>query len=217
MAAKVWSNVQVAIQSALATAVTVGAGGITKASPAVATYTGTDPSNGDYLYLSSILGMYQLDERIVRAANVNAGANTVELEGVDSTLYDTMVSGNMQVVTFGTTLSLITDVSVSGGDFEFIDTTTIHDITRTQIPGVASPIQFSMTAQWDPASTALLALKAASDAKAIRGVRFTFADGTKFLFPGYVGCTLVPTGSAQGLVTTPIVITGKGRATAYAT
>ena len=74
-----------------------------------------------------------------------------------------------------------------------------------------------MTAQWDPASTALLALKAASDAKAKRAIRFTFSDGTKFLFVGYVGCTLIPTGNAQELVTTPIVIEGAGRPTAYAT
>lgn len=216
MAAKVWSNVQVAIQSALAAALPIS--GITKASPAVLTYSsGTDPSDGNYVYLSSILGMYQLDDRVVRVDNPNGAANTFELEGVDSTAYDTFTSGNAQVITFGTTLSLITDVSVSGGEFEFIDTTTIHDIVRTQIPGVASPIQFSMTAQWDPASTALLALKNASDAKAKRAILFTFADGAKFTFTGYIGCTLVPTGSAQGLVTTPIVITGNGRPTAYAT
>lgn len=216
MGAKVWSNVQVAIQSALATA--LAGSGITKASPAVFSYaSGTDPSNGDYVYLSDILGMYQLDERVVRVANVNGAGNTFELEGVDSTLYDTFTSGNAQVITWGTTLSLITGVQASGGEFEFIDTTTIHDITRTRIPGVASPISFSMTAQWDPASTALLALKAASDAKAKRAIRFTFSDGTKFLFVDYVGCTMIPAGNAQELVTTSIVIEGAGRPTAYAT
>ncbi len=216
MGAKVWSNVQVAIQSALAAALPIS--GITKASPGVVTYSsGTDPVDGDYVYLSSILGMYQLDERVVRVDNANGAGNTFELEGVDTSLFDTFTSGNAQVITFGTTLNLITGVTASGGEFEFIDTTTIHDIVRTRIPGVASPISFSMTAQWDPASTALLALKAASDAKAKRAIRFTFSDGTKFLFVGYVGCTLIPTGNAQELVTTPIVIEGAGRPTAYAT
>lgn len=216
MAAKVWSNVQVAIQSALAAALPIS--GITKASPGVLTYaSGTDPSDGDYVYLSDVLGMYQLDERIARVDNPNGAGNTFELEGIDTTPFDTFSSGNAQVITFGTTLSLVTGVQASGGEFEFIDTTTIHDTVRTRIPGVASPISFSMTAQWDPASTALLALKAASDAKAKRAVRFTFADGTKFLFVGYVGCTLIPTGNAQELVTTPIVIEGVGRPTTYAT
>jgi hypothetical protein len=114
--AKVWSGVQVAVQSSLATALPISA--ITKASPAVATYTGADPTEGDYLYLSDIQGMYQLNERVVRAGTVNAGSDTVQLAGVDSTLYSTFTSGDLQVVTFGTTLSLITDITVSGGDFE---------------------------------------------------------------------------------------------------
>lgn len=214
--AKVWSGVQVAVQSALATALPISA--ITKASTAVATYTGTDPTAGDYLYLSDIQGMYQLDERVVRAGTVDAGANTVQLEGVDSTAFDTFTSGNLQVVTFGTTLSLITDITVSGGEFEDIDITTIHDLVRVVQPGVASNLQFSMTAQWDPSSTALQALKTASDSKARRAIRFTFADGAKFVTTGYIGCSLVPTGSAQQLVTTPISIKANANASsAYST
>lgn len=213
----VWSGVSIAVQSALASAITVGAGGVTKANPAVATYTGTDPSNGDYLYLSSFLGMTQLDERVVRAANVNAGGNTVELEGVDSTLYDTMVSGNMQVITFGTTLNIVTGMSGSGGEFEFIDATLVHDTVRSRIPGVASPISLDLTCIWDPSDAGLLALKSASDAKAKRAIRVGFSGGAKFLFVGYVGCTVIPTGNAQELVTTRVQIEGQGRATAYST
>jgi hypothetical protein len=214
--AKVWSGVQIAVQSALATALPISA--ITKANPAVASYTGTDPVNGDYLYLSSIQGMYQLDERVVRAANVNGAGNTVELEGVNSTAFDTFTSGNLQVITFGTTLSLITDITVSGGEFEDIDTTTIHDLVRVVQPGVASNLNFAMTAQWDPASTALQALKTASDGKSRRAIRFTFADGTKWVTTGFIGCSLAPTGSAQQLVTTPITIKANANASqAYAT
>lgn len=213
----VWSGVAIAVQSALATAVTVGAGGITKANPAVATYTGTDPSNSDYLYLSSFQGMTQLDERVVRVANVNAGANTLELEGVDSTLYDTMVSGNMQVITFGTTLNIVTGMSGSGGEFEFTDATLIHDKVRSRIPGAATPISLDLTCIWDPSDTGLLALKTASDSAAKRAIRITFSGGAKFLFVGYIGCTIIPTGNAQELVTTRVQIEGQGRATAYST
>lgn len=217
MTAKVWSGVSVAIQSALATAVTVGASGVTKANPGVCTYTGTDPANGDYVLFSSVVGMYQLDNRVVRVANVNAGANTFELEGVDTTLYDTMTSANVQVITFGTSLSVATGVQASGGEFEFIDTTTIHNNTRTRIPGVASPISLSFTCQWDPADTALAAFKTASDSKVTRAVRVTFSDSTKFLFDGYVGFAFVPTGNAQELVTCSVQIEGAGRPTAYST
>lgn len=208
--AKVWSGVQVAVQSALASAVTINA--ITKANPGVVTYTGTDPVDGDYLYLSNIQGMYQLDQRVIRCDNTVGGSNTTELEGVDTSAFDTFTSGQFQVVTFGTTLSLITDIQVSGGEFEDIDITTIHDLVRVVQPGVASNLQFSMTAQWDPSSTALQALKTASDSKARRAIRFTFADGSKFVTVGYIGCSLVPTGSAQQLVTTPIQIKANANA-----
>lgn len=213
----VWSGVAISVQSSLATAITVGAAGVTKANPAVATYTGTDPSNGNYLYLSNFLGMTQLDERVVRAANVNSGANTLELEGVDSTLFDTMVSGSMQVITFGTTLNIVTGMSGSGGEFEFTDATLIHDTVRSRIPGVASPISLDLTCIWDPSDAGLLALKNASDAKAKRAIHVAFAGGARFLFTGYIGCTIIPNGNAQELVTTRVQIEGQGRATAYAT
>lgn len=215
MAAKVWSGVAVAIQSALAAAITVGAGGVTKANPGVCTYTGTDPANGDYVLFSSVDGMTQLQGRVVRVANVNTAGNTFELEGVDTTLFDTMVSANVQVITFGTTLSVATNVNASGGEFEFIDTTTIHDTIRTRIPGVASPISLSFTCQWDPSSTALAALKTASDSKAQRAIRITFVDSAKFLFYGYVGFAFIPTGGGQELVTCQVQIEGAGRPTAY--
>jgi len=69
MAAKFWSNVAVAIESALSAAQTIDA--ITKANPGVVTYQGADPTNGQ-VALHTIQGMHQLDGRPVRIANVNA-------------------------------------------------------------------------------------------------------------------------------------------------
>jgi hypothetical protein len=202
------------VQSALAAALPVSA--ITQADPGVATYTGTDPANGDYLYASDILGMHQLDDRIIRAANVNAASNTVELEGEDTAAYDAFTSGNLQVVTFGTSLRIIADLTVSGGDFDMIDTTTIHDLVKTQIPGAASPIEFSGTCMWDVADAGFDALKRASAIKAKRAWRFTFTNGQIMLFTGYIGFTGAPTGSAQDKVVTPFKVTMFGRPTYYA-
>lgn len=212
MAAKIWSNVAIAVQSALATALTITA--ITKANPGVVSYTGTDPSNGDYLLLK-VQGMSQVDYKIVRAANVNGGGNTFEMEGVDSTLYDTFSSGTAEVITFGTTLSVVSGLSSSGGDFNQIDVTTIHDPVNKQIPGNANASSFNLTCNWDPADAGLIALKSAADSKAVRCVKFTFSDGAKYLFAGYVGATLAPTGSAQQKIETPVVFTVYGRPTAY--
>lgn len=212
MTAKVWSGVAVAVQSALATALTIT--GITKASPAVVSYTGTDPTNGDYILLK-VQGMHQLDYRVVRAANVSGAGNTFECEGVDSSSFDTFSSGTAEVITFGTTLSIVGSLSVSGGDFNMIDVTTIHDSVNKQIPGNANPIVISMTCDWDPSDAGLVALKSASDAKAVRCVKITFSDGAKVVFAGYVGATAFPTGSAQQRVETPVQITAYGRTSAF--
>jgi hypothetical protein len=212
---RLWQNVQIAIQSALASAVTLS--GITKANPGVLSWaSGTDPVNGDYLYLSSIQGMNQMDEKVVRAANVNGAGNTAEAEGVDTTLYNTFSSGQFQVITFGTSLSIALEFSGSGGDFEQIDVTTVHDLVRKQIPGAANPIVYNGTCIWDPADAGFAALKAASDAKAKRAMRITFADGAKAVFTGYIGFTGIPVGQNQNRVETPLTITMFGTPTFYA-
>ncbi len=208
-----WSAVAVAMQSALATALTVTA--ISKASPGVLTYTGTDPSNGDYVKLT-IEGMHQVDGRVFRVANVNTGANTFELEGENTTDYDTFSSGTAEVITFGTTMATATGLTAAGGDFDFIDTTTIHDNVRKQVPGLASAATYTFENLWDPGDTALAAMKLASDNQAQRCIKITFANGKKVLFNGYVGCTLLPTGNAQDKVTTSVAITMFGRPTLYA-
>lgn len=60
----------------------------TAANPVVVTYTGTDPSNGDHLDISGVVGMTQLNGRRFKVANVNGGANTLELQTVDGTNVD---------------------------------------------------------------------------------------------------------------------------------
>lgn len=62
--------------------------GITQANPAVLTYTGTDPSNGDHMDVSAVVGMTQVNGRRFKVANVNAGANTFELQTVGGTNVD---------------------------------------------------------------------------------------------------------------------------------
>lgn len=73
--------------------------GVTKADPGVVTYTGTDPSNGDEVFISGVGGMTELNNRNFKIANVNAGSNTFELQLMDgstdlnTTGYTTYTSG----------------------------------------------------------------------------------------------------------------------------
>jgi len=206
-----WSGVAVAMQSALAGADTIT--GITKANPGVVTSASHGLANGDYVFLE-VQGMHQLNGRVVRVAN--QATNTFELEGVDTTSFDTFSSGTAKAVTFGTSITTAADISASGGDFDFIDTTTIHDNTRTQIPGTANPLAYTMNQNWDAADAGQAAMKTASDAQAQRAFKFTFGTGGPIMvFAGYVGFSGAPTGSAQDKVVSPAVITAFGSPTYY--
>ncbi len=191
--AVIWKNVAVAMQSAIAAGIAIT--GITKASPAVVSTGGTLPSNGS-LVLINAQGMTQVDGRIFRVSA--SGSGTFTLEGEDSTLYDTFTSGTFQVLTLGTSITTATSVTSGGGDFPFIDTTTIHASQRSQIPGLANASTFTFDNIWDPADPGLAAIKAAADATAQRAFKFTFGPGGRvMLFSGYVGGTLLPGGQAQ--------------------
>jgi hypothetical protein len=198
------------MQSAIGSALTISA--ITKASPGVATVTAHGLANGDYVVLD-VQGMIQLNGKVVRVASV--ATNTFQLEGVDTTLFDTFSTGTAKKLTFGTTVSTFTSINSSGGDYEFLDITTIHDKTKTQIPGVASAQTYTFDSIWDPNDAALAALKLASDTQAQRAMLFTFGSGSKMVFNGYVGASLTPGGSAQDKVTTSVSITAFGTPTYY--
>jgi hypothetical protein len=189
---------------------------ITKANPGVVSYTGADPQNGDIVLLS-VQGMWQLDDKAVRVTSVDTTSNTFVLEGVDTTQFEDFSTGTFSVVTLGTSITTATTISSSGGDFEMIDTTTIHVNARTQMPGLPNATTFTMDHLWDASDPGLIALKAASDTQSKRVFRFTFGQGGKtMLFAGYVGASLLPAGQAQQLVTTNAVITMNGTPTYYA-
>jgi hypothetical protein len=206
-----WANVAVSMQSALAAADTLTA--ITKASVGVASATAHGILAGEYVLLD-VSGMYQVDGKVIRAANVASG--TFELEGVNTTSYDTFSSGTAEVITFGTSITTATSMTAAGGDFDFIDTTTIHVNVKSQIPGLANALTFTFDNLWDIADTGQIAMKAASDAQAQRAFKFVFGSGGPIMvFTGYVGFTGAPTGNAQDKIVSSAVITCFGTPTYY--
>lgn len=70
--------------------------GITKANPAVVTYSGGDNySNGDSVYIEGVVGMTEVNgkEFVISNVDVDAGAKTFRLSGVDSSAYTAYSSG----------------------------------------------------------------------------------------------------------------------------
>lgn len=217
MAVTKWSNVAIAMQSALAAAKTLTA--ITKASPGVVSSTAHGYSNGDFVYLD-IQGMWQLHGRVFRVASV--ATDTFQLEdvsggtGISTASFDTFTSGYAYKITFGTSITTATSMNVSGGDYSMIDTTTIHGNQKSEVPGLPEPLKMTFDNLWDPTDAGQAAMKSASDAQAIRAFKFTFGPGGKIMvFAGYVGFAGAPAGSAQDKVTSQAVITAHGTPTYY--
>ena len=207
--AKVWKNVDVKMQSAIAAAKTIT--GISKASEAVVSCTAHGYSNGDIVFVLAE-GMFQVDARVFRVSGVTT--DSFKLEGENSTQFDDFIAGTVAKSTLGTTITTATTISSSGGDFAMIDKTTIHQNTRSEMPGLPNAINYSMEHIWDPSDAGLKAMKVASDLQQRRVFKFTIGDAI-VLFAGYVGCTLLPGGQAQDLVKTTSVFTLDGTPTYY--
>ena len=213
MAISTWIDVSVFMSSALTS--TVAATGISKAAEAVVTTASTAGlSNGDFVVIRA-QGMPQVNDRVFRIKSLVANTSFV-LEGEDSTNYDTFASGTWQKATMANTLSTLTTVNGSGGATEKIDTTTIHQKQKSNIPGMAEALSYTFDSQWDASNAGLQAANAAYKINDERAFQIRFSNGQFILFFGYVTAPLIPGGSTGGIVTTSVAIDGQGTLTTYA-
>lgn len=184
------AGTRIYIQSAIAASQSVTA--ITKANPGVVSYAGNDPAPGNYVALSNIQGMTELEDALVRVGTVDTTGNTFQLEDQDTTAYGTFVSGAMQVVTLGTEIQVATGFSITGGEQQFAEYTYLWDKITRRFPTSKSGMTIELPMIWDPQDAGSVALLAASDASRKTGFKIVFADGLEMLFFGYLGSSGMP-------------------------
>lgn len=201
-----WFNVTIEVGT-IGTAQTVTA--ISKANPGAVTHDGASFAEGAYALLE-VSGMPQVNNRIVRALNASVSPSEFETDELDSSNFSTFTSGTVKPVTFSLTLSTITNVTPSGGDPEFDDTTLVHSNQRTQAVTLTSPFTVTMESLWDPSDATLTAIKTAADTNSPRAVRITFGSGARSGFYGDIGFAYLPSGTVPGKVTTSITFSSKG-------
>jgi hypothetical protein len=174
--------------------------GITAANPAVVTYAGADTyANGDRVILAGILGMTELNNQEYIVANVNAGANTFELQGVNSSGFGAYVSGGtvaeiVEIVTTYTTAELFDIDFAQTNDTLYLVhpahapaklTRSSHTAwTLTDVVFVSNP--FGTT---KAASQAITAATAANPVVVTYGGADTYANGDTVYIDGVVGMT----------------------------
>ena len=172
--------------------------GITQASPGVLTYTGTDPSNGDWMYLSSIGGMTQLNGRYVKVANVNAGANTFELTDLNGANINTTSYGAW---TAGGTAARVYEIATpyAEADLDALEFTQSSDVlTITHTGYQTRELRRSGATSW-----AFTAVTSAPTQAAPTGVVVTPNAGGGFSYT-YTVTAVASDGQEESLKATPV-------------
>lgn len=206
-----WTNVKVFMSDALGAAVAVT--GVSKAAEAVV-LCANPPANGAWV-LMEVQGMTQINLRAFRVSGVVAGVS-FKLEGEDSQLYDTFVSGTFKPITFATTMSTLTTVNGSGGEPEKINSTTIHAAQKSNIQGLADALSYSFDTIWDVSDAALKEAKKATVTGALRAFMIQFKNGQRVVFYGTVFYSGQPGGQTGGMVTGKMSMEAQGAQTEYA-
>ena len=149
---------------------------------------------GDYIEITS--GWDLLTGRIARAKAVSVNDVTLELiDTANTTRYPaTTGTGSIRRITAWTTLSQITaGISVSGGDQQFADITTLADRTQKQIPTTRSPVQITLPVYDDPSLSWYATVRTASESATVAAVRMSFPNSSKLVAGAYWSLQQVPT------------------------
>lgn len=184
------AGTRIFIQSAIGASQAIT--GITKANPGVASYGGTDPVAGNYVAITNVQGMTELEDALVRVGTVDSVANTFQLEDQDTTAYGTFTAGNMQVVTLATEIQVATGFSITGGEQQFAEYTYLWDKITRRFPTTKTGMNIDLPMIWDPQDAGSIALLSASDASRKTAFKIVFPDGLEMLFFGYLGSSGLP-------------------------
>ena len=168
---------------------------ITKADPPVVTYVGADPTNGDYMILKDVVGMSQMNDSVVKVANVSGAANTYECKDQDSTLFSTFTSGNMYPVTFGSELTIAMGMSFTGGEPQYTNYQLLwDDLERRKFSGV-SAVGIDLPVMWDPTDSNYQYLYNLARTDSTLAVKIVFKSGVEMLAFGNFGGSGMPSSS----------------------
>lgn len=193
MAITLATGTLVAIASTYGASVAMSA--ITNAAAAVATLAGGHSVVvGDFLEVTS--GWDRLNGRIVRVSAV--ATNDITFEGITTTstsLYPAGTgTGSIRRITAWTNLSQITSgISVSGGEQQFADITTLTDRTQKQIPTVRGAVNVTLPLFDDPSLAWYSTVQTASDTATATGMRMIFPNASRLVANAYWSLQAVPT------------------------
>lgn len=214
MAARLPDGAIVSLATTYGTAKTVS--GISNANPGVATSTAHGLANGALVSVTS--GWSNLNNRVARVAGT--ATNTFNLDGIDTTSVTQYPAGSgggsVQEITGFTQIAQIMGFSTSGGEQQFATFSFLEQNFDTQIPTTLSAQSITLDIADDPTLPGYQALKAASDARAIRALRLSMPDGSFILYQGYVSFNETPSVTKGSVMQVRATFSLQGRPVRYA-
>jgi hypothetical protein len=187
----------------------------TNANPCVMTSTAHGLSNGDYVVVTS--GWTRTTDRVFRVANVTA--NTIELEGHDTSDTDVYAAGSgtgsVKEVTTWTQISQVLNITSQGGEQQFATYQPLEGDREVRIPTIKSGGGLDMEVGDDPTLAGFVAAMAANDDRVARAVRITASNSSKSLFYSYVSADKVPQMNVNQVMTARVSLSHLGEATRY--
>lgn len=173
---------------------------ITKATEAVITCT-HDFAIGDYVFIEGVVGMPEINGRVVRVKSVSTTVSFVA-EGLDSTLFSTYVSGGSAYkIASWHSFDNLTSLNYPEPTPNAIDVTTIHNNQKFEVFGLDDAPTITLNTISDPTSVTTKAVRAASAKKSITAFRITLQTGTILICTGYVAGGRGLDGSVGALAT----------------
>jgi len=212
---------QFAIASTFGTPFTITQ--ITNANPAVATLSVTHGVVPNDIIEITSSGWDLASGRVFRVSVVST--NDVTLEGFDTSDTNRFPGGATAAAGAGREVNSagwvqITQVtpefSISGGDQNFADTTTVASLIRQQIPTDRNPFVCTLPHFYDSASSWRTTVRAASTTSTATPFRMVAPNGSRTLVSGYWSLRDVPT-NTDGTLRDEIVVSFIGQPTSYAT
>jgi hypothetical protein len=166
---------------------------ITNANPGVASSASHGFANGDIV--SMVSGWSNLNNRVVRISAQTAASFAIDGQDTTSTVLYPVGSGSgtATLITGFQQITQIMGFSTSGGDQQFATFSFLEQNFETQIPTIFSAQSITIDIADDPSLAGYLALKSASDARAIRALKIAMPDGSYILYQGYVSMNETPT------------------------
>lgn len=171
------TEVTLEIEATVETAIAVTA--LTKADPGVATSASHGLANGDIVKFSVTDGMVELDEQVVRIANV--ATDTFELEDLDTTSYSTWSSGTAAEVSAWSTLCQATSLNIGNASPTELDGSDFCSKKTETLYGLPGATSGTIDLQHDAQLAALQYIKSKTTADLV-AMRVTWSNGYVTIF-----------------------------------